>query len=1136
MLPEQARKGAEMIHPQSFTRSGSSRRSSITGLALGTALAAMAAVGVPGPILADGTEELGPPLGIIITDGTDIVVGGTGLFGGIASATVNPGSISVTVSSGVTVDQVLLYWQGRNQRPGDLPSSPPATTQINISGAAVAGGTADVTGALIGGPSDFPPPDDDAAAYRADITGLVTLAAGGSTTINIAQAASGSPFDDFTNGAGILAIIDDGSGASVEIADGVDVAFQKELLTAVPKTFNFASSTLPRTAKLNLLFGDVTDPAVRRRPNSIQVKIDGVVVPAVFPDLAPAPNVLQNPLFFDGADWSTVVGTVTVPPGATSITIEPLSIDDGSGDSPESFTWVAAGVVVRPPPSIELVKQVSVTGADPFFDADNPGDPDVPTGSVTLGTDATYRLIVRNTGFETLTNLVVTDPTLGLFDEPVPGGDLLPGEERTIVSGDIGFASLVFVNRCDSIGNKENVATVDADGKDSGAPVSDTDPANVNCIEGPAIQLVKQVSLTGGAPFFDADNPGDPDVPTGTVGSTDATYRLIVANVGDEILIDAIVNDATLGMVNVPVPGGPLGIGEERVIDVGDFGFGNLFFPDRCNAAGNQQNIALVNAVGGSTGIPVSDDNPANVNCVESCLIEVSKTCLVAAPPPDNLVCQDSISATTLRYIGPDRGPVTVAFEGSDRGMSSFGPINLVSGLTILTDASGSTIDAGLGQKLGSRTEIFVDGLLDEVIHTSCSAIYAAGQPAPLDGNTPNPPNSGKGDPSPNWFVVNFRDKEDVFVEVPTPPTGAGVCEIFSADGALCTKRPTEISLRYNGGDCTQSMNTQDPGKISCSGDAGTVEPVRIVVSKPDGKNVSLDTGGANVAIGDVVTATAATAGRSELDSDSLARIFDGAGNLLQEVRFHTSCSQDLRVGDVFGGVEVAGFVNSEQGVVQTGADVVFDYKIANTGTTDVDLTSVFDNVLGELLDPSPQALDIGQMLTISATDFVDSDVTNVVTATGNVAGNPAALCQAVDTVTVNVVVPPKPPGSCELGKPVALEFEYTGEACDAALDNPQGGKSSCLGNPASAEPVRIVITKDADKVSAAPNSETIPVGGLFTVAKTNGDRLASETRFDIRQGGVTLQSLKIHTSCSKDLAEGDRFGGVVLRTFTPEP
>ncbi len=296
-------------------------------------------------------------------------------------------------------------------------------------------------------------------------------------------------------------------------------------------------------------------------------------------------------------------------------------VDAESEDTGEPVSDENPANVKCEDPQVELKKQVSLTGGAPFFDADNPGDPDVPSGA--LGADATYRLIVRNIGSETLINAVINDPTLGLVNVPVPGGPLAPGDERVITSGDTGFGNLFFEDRCDSAGNKSNIARVDAEGRDTNTPVSDDDPANVNCEEDPAIQILKQVSLTGGEPFFDADNPGDPDVPEGSLGA-DATYRLIVRNTGNVALVNAVINDATLNLVDVPVPDGPLAPGDERVITSGDTGFGNLFFEDRCDSAGNKLNIARVDAQSGDTGAPVEDEDPANVNC-EDPQIEILK-------------------------------------------------------------------------------------------------------------------------------------------------------------------------------------------------------------------------------------------------------------------------------------------------------------------------------------------------------------------------------------------------------------------------------------------------------------------------------------------------------------------------------
>ena len=97
------------------------------------------------------------------------------------------------------------------------------------------------------------------------------------------------------------------------------------------------------------------------------------------------------------------------------------------------------------------------------------------------------------------------------------------------------------------------------------------------------------------------------------------------------------------------------------------------------------------------------------------------------------------------------------------------------------------------------------------------------------------------------------------------------------------------------------------------------------------------------------------------------------------------------------------------------------------------------------------------------------------------------------------------------------------------ATTNWQEGRVECVGDPMGAEPVRVVITEDSDAAVVVPDTETINVGDMVTIQAT-GDRLKSQTTFEIRQGSVVLQMLSIHTSCSKPLEVGDQFGSMVLR------
>ena len=142
-----------------------------------------------------------------------------------------PGTIDVTLPSGVTVKQVLIYWEGHN---------PTAVGDPNI---LVDGGA--VTGVEIGGPNFFFG-GAYSTTYRADITGDVTLAPGATTSVQV----DGMDFEK-NNGAGILVVFDDGSRAwDLGVKDGNDLAqttldFVKEGRHLFPRQVRLASRYPP---------------------------------------------------------------------------------------------------------------------------------------------------------------------------------------------------------------------------------------------------------------------------------------------------------------------------------------------------------------------------------------------------------------------------------------------------------------------------------------------------------------------------------------------------------------------------------------------------------------------------------------------------------------------------------------------------------------------------------------------------------------------------------------------------------------------------------------------------------------------------------------------------------------------------
>jgi len=275
-------------------------------------------------VLADGTETLGLPT-VTIASGSGIVTGAVGLADG------QPGSISVDVPAGATVEQVLLYWEGANTDSAD--ATP--TQSIEVNGLFVSGD-------LIGGDTEYAE-GYRTATYRADITAL-GLIGPGSNTVSV----GGLDFTMVNDGAAVVVIYDDGTPAEVEVRDGNDYAHIRRggaLMVTVPQTFSFAPASVARTARIDLLVGSVADDEgfLGFRPNSIEVQVGTVLT--TFSDLLNS----QSGRYMDALHLE-----VEVPALETSLTVQLFSRDDDGewsceevDNCPASMVWVAAGLAIE---------------------------------------------------------------------------------------------------------------------------------------------------------------------------------------------------------------------------------------------------------------------------------------------------------------------------------------------------------------------------------------------------------------------------------------------------------------------------------------------------------------------------------------------------------------------------------------------------------------------------------------------------------------------------------------------------------------------------------------------------------------------------------------------------------------------
>ena len=137
--------------------------------------------------------------------------------------------------------------------------------------------------------------------------------------------------------------------------------------------------------------------------------------------------------------------------------------------------------------------------------------------------------------------------------------------------------------------------------------------------------------------------------------------------------------------------------------------------------------------------------------------------------------------------------------------------------------------------------------------------------------------------------------------------------------------------------------------------------------------------------------------------------------------------------------------------------------------------------------------------------------------------------------VDFNNTTPPQ--NFCTLGRPKELEFVYTGQNCSATT-NFQNGSATCWGDLNEASPVQIVVTKDTNAIVALPSSETVAIGDIVKFDNIEGDgnkELKADLTFEIRQGGRTLQALKLKADCTRPIYENDRFGGMMLFKYLPK-
>lgn len=251
--------------------------------------------------------------------------------------------------------------------------------------------------------------------------------------------------------------------------------------------------------------------------------------------------------------------------------------------------------------------------------------------------------------------------------------------------------------------------------------------------------------------------------------------------------------------------------------------------------------------------------------------------------------------------------PVTVGdrvwFDEDGDGVQDAGEGG-IPGVTVnLTDCSGNVLATDVTDANGNY---LFDGL---AAATYCVVIDQTTLPdnvvqtfekdGTLDGDTQQPLAPGDDVRDVDFGYVAVAIALQKYTRVDTSQTGGDLCETYD--------KPQVLTMLYTGDNVVDHY--QDPSKVSVTGDPAFASPVIIVASeKANGDGKTYFSGQVN--LGETFVIDASLAGDSELRSKTWVTIYDLNGNVLQSIKFHTSCSRPLTLDDQFGSIQLVGFLD----------------------------------------------------------------------------------------------------------------------------------------------------------------------------------------------------------------------------------
>lgn len=467
--------------------------------------------------------------------------------------------------------------------------------------------------------------------------------------------------------------------------------------------------------------------------------------------------------------------------------------------------------------------------------------------------------------------------------------------------------------------------------------------------------------------------------------------------------------------------------------------------------------------------------------CIPCPPITLTKACLIPPPAPEPFLCSDAkpIDAITMIWAGAQTIGVK-AWKGPANSSALLATIDNVAPGASVTVAgyAGSPNDVyweifnttTSGAKIGEST-----------FHLSCSDI---------DMNGPEDCGKLAGDGKARagfinqWIFEGMSGNGKTLGCTPVPPTPAQNCEVLASPFASCETlgKPTSLTFRYTGGGCAAGNNPQG-GKFICS---GAINPALAVnITSANGYAISPST----VLPGQEFTVT------GSFGSQSSFTLQNAGGS--ETLSIHTSCSQPLAVGDIFGSLTLVGF-NGQMG----GSPVIYRYTVSNLGADALSGLFLTDDPLGPIAGPF--ALAAGETKVFDVPMQINSDTTN--TATVSIQGR-----EDCSISTGEVVVRVK--HNCPTPVATTTAFSCSGMKPIDSLSMTWSG-SQTIGIRAWKGPVNTsVLLATIDDIQPG---ETVTVTGYAGAPNDVYWEL-----FDGGIGGAKLGESTFHLSCSDDDMNG---------------